>query len=280
MNKATTSRRRARRAGGVLSRPSRFLVPWVFGLALSLTACVGAVRVAAPLVIVNVTRIMSSQAGGTAIRQAGSIRVARLAGDLTATALDAYLTRKGGQEADWTLVVTRGTGAATTSEVFAIAFERKVYVRTHGQTLQSFEPSKRTVTITAETGDTSIAILDTDQEPVRAEGSFQLLRFSGTTDFDFDSGKRSGGGKDSDIHLAWKASPLIARNGAQWAKVSDDPTLGDCTTVKPGDWKGDVDSVWPYGDYCFLSSEGRFGKMHYELKGFSYKLWETAKTSS
>lgn len=240
-------------------------------LALVLTACATVARVAVTPVLVSLTRIMSDKAGATLIRQSGRLQVTRLAGDLAEAALAAYLAQDGGRQEGWTLVVTRRQDGAARSEVFSIAADTKLYARTDGQTLQTFDPGKRLITIEARTADSTVAVLDSPEEPVRTKDELQATVLPGVTNVDLDTGKTSGEDKGSDLHAGWGLRP---RNGTVIAKTKGRPSLGDCATVKPGAWKDE--SALSYGDYCLITSEGRFGALHLSKSGRDYTIWQTA----
>ncbi|MFD3469226.1 hypothetical protein ACFWWM_23180 [Streptomyces sp. NPDC058682] len=245
-------------------------------LALVLTACTTVARVAVTPVFVNLTRIMSDKVGATVIRQSGRLQVTRLAGDLAEAALAAYLAQDGRQQEGWTLVVTRRQDGAARSEVFEIAANTKLYARTDGQTLQTFDPGKRLITIEARTTDSTVAVLDSPEEPVRTKAPLKTTFFPGSTDVDLDTGKTSGKDEGSDLHAGWGLSP---RNGTEVAKTKGRPTLGDCAVVKPGAWTDHI-STTEDGDYCLITSEGRFGALHIDANGPDYTIWQTATGTS
>ncbi|MFE1896714.1 hypothetical protein [Streptomyces yangpuensis] len=138
----------------------------------------------------------------------------RLAGDLAEAAPAAYLAQDGRRQEGWTLVVTRRQDGAARSEVFSIAADTKLYARTDGQILQTFDPGKRLITIEARTADSTVA------------------------------------------------------------QTKGRPSLGDCATVKPEAWNDQ--SVTSYGDYCLITSEGRFGALHIGDSGRDCTFRQTA----
>ncbi|MEU6297338.1 hypothetical protein [Streptomyces erythrochromogenes] len=241
-------------------------------LVLVLTACATVAKVAVTEVVVSLTRVMTDKAGGTVIRQSGRLRMARLAGDLAEAALAAYLAQEGSRQDGWTLVVTRRAGGAPRSEVFSIAADTKLYARTDGQTLQTFDPGKRMIVIEARTTDSTVAVLDSPEEPVRSKDSLKIGAVRGITDIDLDTGRTSGEHKGSDLHAGWGISP---RNGTVVARTKGRPTLSDCATVSPGAWTDQITATAPYGDYCLITSEGRFGALHIGATGTDFTIWQT-----
>ncbi|MFD5623960.1 hypothetical protein [Streptomyces yangpuensis] len=195
----------------------------------------------------------------------------RSAGDLAEAAPAAYLAQDGRRQEGWTLVVTRRQDGAARSEVFSIAADTKLYARTDGQTLQTFDPGKRLITIEARTADSTVAVLDSPEDPVRTKDDLQATVLPGVTDVDLDTGKTSGKDKGSDMHAGRGLSP---RNGTVVAQTKGRPSLGDCATVKPEAWNDQ--SVTSYGDYCLITSEGRFGALHIGDSGRDCTIRQTA----
>ncbi|MET9935598.1 hypothetical protein, partial [Streptomyces sp. NPDC006324] len=85
--------------------------------------------------------------------------------------------------------------------------------------LGTLSPAKRTLTVKAETTDTTVAIVDSPEGPVRIEGEYYPLPYQ---DFDFDTAKVT----DEDADVEAGAFVVEALNGARFAYVEYAPGLG------------------------------------------------------
>ncbi|MFE5899263.1 hypothetical protein ACFQ67_17945 [Streptomyces sp. NPDC056488] len=237
-------------------------------MAGALTACGGGVaRVVTGQVAVGVARVVTDKAGRTVIRSSAGMKVARTAGDLAADALSDYLLGEGAPK-DWRLVITRGEGTAARSEVYTVAADAEVSVRAKGTVLGTLSPAKRTLTVKAETTDTTVAIVDSPEDPVRIEGEYYPLPYQ---DFDFDTAKVT----DEDADIEAGAFVVEALNGARFAYMEYEPGLGDCLTVPPSAWQRKMPVSSSLGDYCVITSQGRFGAWSTKSGDGRIKVWET-----
>ncbi|MFI6585176.1 hypothetical protein [Embleya sp. NPDC050493] len=262
----------------------------------SLVACGVVVQQAAPALTVEVARLMMAQGGTITIRQALKLTVTVLAPIALEALIGATGTGggivpvRGGTVAaptrsvdnDWTIVVRRKVGATVQNAGYRVAYAGKVHVITNGRTVQTFEPGKKLITIDA-TSDTptTIAVVDSLDQPVRSSGKFRLLVAGGYTDYDFDTDKRSGSRAGTDLH-AGLGGPSAA-HGARYAKYSGDrkPSLSDCVTVAPDAWSADFGKLDNRGHYCLQTSEGRFGTVGISnTTEYSYTMWQTASTGA
>ncbi|GCD95617.1 hypothetical protein [Embleya hyalina] len=269
-------------------------------LAGSLVACGVVVKQGLPALTVEVARLMMSQGGEITIEQAAKLTVTVL-GPIALEALLAASTSGTGPGAgpsggtvpvanrvapaatqpvdnDWTIVVRRKVGGTVRNTGYRVAYAGKVYVLTNGRTAQSFEPSRKLITIDA-TSDTptAVAVVDSLEQPVRSSGKFRLLVAGKYTDYDFDSDKRSASHAGTDLH-AGLGGPSAA-HGALYAKFSGDktPSLQDCVTEPPDAWGGDFNKLNPFGHYCLQTADGRFGTLGISnTSEYSYTMWQTA----
>jgi hypothetical protein len=253
-------------------------------LVLSLTGCAAApvvARVAAPLVV-GVARILITKGGTITLRQAGKLALTTIGPVVTQAALDALLKKNkasaGTGGGGWTIVVKRKAQGKVESVVYRVAGKNKLYVFTNGRTMQTFQPGKDLVTIDAVSGTpTTVAVLDTLQQPVRSSGKFTLPNRGNDTSYDLDVDKRSKEVAGSDLHVDFWTG-LAAVKGAVVAKVDGDkqPTLADCVTIRPDSWGTDFSSIYPQGQYCVQTSEGRFAALKVGLKDYTYTVWQTS----
>ncbi|WP_406300582.1 hypothetical protein OG948_42385 (plasmid) [Embleya sp. NBC_00888] len=259
----------------------------VGSVAGSLVACGVVVQQAAPALTVEVARIMMAQGGAITIQQAlkltvsvvGPILLDQLTG---ATGSGGAVTQVGTKavENDWTIVVRRKVGATVQNTGYKVAYAGKVHVITNGRTIQTFEPSKKLITIDAASDTpTTVAVVDSLEQPTRSSGKFRVLAAGKYTDFDFDTDKRSGSRKGTDLHVTL-GGPSGA-HGAVYANHSGEgkPTLSDCVTVRPDAWTTDFGKLNMRKPYCVQTSEGRFGTFGISSTGeYSYTMWQTASS--
>ncbi len=259
----------------------------------ALASCQVVVTKAAPAAAIGIARILIEQDGKITLEQATSIVVTELVGAaVDEVAPHAKPARRmevdspaPGPEPEpsatgeaWTIVVRQDVEGVARTNTFRVSSGEKLHVLTNGKTVQTFEPGKSQITIEARPGtSTAIAVVDSLDEPKRSSGKFRLLAVGNNTDYDFDNDKRSGGSDNSDLHMG--LGSLSAANGAVYAKYRDsgDPTLADCVTVRPDEWRTGFGNDRK-GKWCMRTSEGRYGtlKMSGDVVEYSYTVWETA----
>ncbi|MCM2388240.1 hypothetical protein [Streptomyces albipurpureus] len=287
------------RSTNLSPRNGRVVAAVVFALltALALTACAGArTVVVGAKTAVGVARIISQQGSAPVIRQSPRFKVTPVASPRTAAELARLLGAKpknakpripaspaasGGEpipapnDSLWKFVIKREVKGRTEAEVYQVDGGKKLFVYTNGRTSQSLEPGRNLIVIEALTDSTVVALMDSDTEPVRRTGTFFIsLALKNGREFDFDHGKRSGKSKKGDLRVGFATSAV---NGARIAEMGKRPSLADCLTVKPGDWVEDIPAYTvPWGHYCLLTSEGRFGTVNFQLGNNTYTVWQTA----
>lgn len=235
---------------------------------------------------VGIARILIKQDGKITVEQVATIAVTELVGAAVEQVAHAKPRRvhaastpgaPGAPAASegWTIVVRHTVDGAVRTSAYRVASGEKLHVLTNGKTVQSFEPDQDLVTIEAQPGtSTAIAVVDSLDQPKRSSGKFRLAVVGNYSEYDFDTDKRSGGQEGSDVRLGFGGAS--AAHGAVYAKFreSGEPSLADCATVRPDDWRGGLDGN---GKYCMRTSEGRFGRLKIDgtVIEYSYTVWQT-----